>query len=128
MGEQQTPNLMEALKQSLRNAKLGEPTPPAAPQPETQECDEYEVCGCGSSDDGHCMYCLKPILDHATVSRADVEEIHRRLQFAKQRVEALVEALQRIDRRLSGVIAGDGIGLAHEAQDIARTALRSSKP
>ena len=54
--------------------------PGADPLAAIRHCDGYELCGCGASDDGHCMYCLQDIVAHETVSREDIEEIHRRLQ------------------------------------------------
>lgn len=27
-------------------------------------CGDYNPCGCSSSNDSHCMYCIKPALEH----------------------------------------------------------------
>jgi hypothetical protein len=69
--------ICDAANQQAKECQdlLADPVGGASPP---EDCI-YEICGCSSAHDGHCMMCTKPITEHRLIPRNELEEIERRL-------------------------------------------------
>lgn len=63
----------------------------------------YEICGCGTSDDGHCMMCCLPITNHRLIPKREIQDIEERLLFYKGKRETHVQELASALARLRAV-------------------------